>query len=522
MELTTHSVDVEFGTDATSSTNTNSSVTATEQANNTTILKRPPVTVRWAGIDKFVDPPKQQRSLISGSMSKSATDEKAATTTKQILTTVSGRANPGEVLALMGPSGSGKTTLLDVLSNRIPHSGKGQIYLNDRPLSKQDKRQIAYVKQEDIFFPHLTVRDQLLYTALLRLPEKLPRSAKVAEVEKTINILRLTKCATTPIMLISGGEKKRTNIGTELLTDPNIIMLDEPTSGLDSTSAVALLKILHSLAVDCNKTIITSIHQPSSSAFFAFDKLLLLADGNVVFSGTPHSSLEWFESKGHSCPSGYNGADHIMDLLVVDSAIDGGDGDTRKKMLIELWDQKKGSELIHAEIADIASGGDVTEPTNMNVSKWNTSYRTQLFVLTHRSMRNSRSAIFTWMNFVKSAGLGLIGGACFFNLGNSEMYVKDRSGFAFFAMTYWVFDSLFTALMSFPPEKAVIFKERASGAFRLSAYFISKTLSEAPMRLSLPLIYLLISYWMVGMNTSFVAFLKFLCAELLSVLAGER
>ena len=55
-------------------------------------------------------------------------------------------------------------------------------------------------------------------------------------------------------------------------------------------------------------------------------------------------------------------------------------------------------------------------------------------------MRNSRSAIFTWMNFVKSAGLGLIAGACFFDLGDSEMYVADRSGFAFFAMTYWVFD----------------------------------------------------------------------------------
>ena len=87
-------------------------------------------------------------------------------------------------------------------------------------------------------------------------------------------------------MLISGGEKKRTNIGTELLTDPQIILLDEPTSGLDSTSAVALMGTLRTLA-DEGKTILTSIHQPSSSVFANFDKLCLLADGKMVYFGTP-------------------------------------------------------------------------------------------------------------------------------------------------------------------------------------------------------------------------------------------
>jgi ABC-type multidrug transport system ATPase subunit len=80
--------------------------------------------------------------------------------------------------------------------------------------------------------------------------------------------LRLGSCVNTPIKLISGGEKKRTNIGTELLTNPRMLMLDEPTSGLDSTSAVALLKTLHDLAAE-GRTILTSIHQPSSGVFAA-------------------------------------------------------------------------------------------------------------------------------------------------------------------------------------------------------------------------------------------------------------
>merc|ERR1712100_507770 len=102
------------------------------------------------------------------------------------------------------------------------------------------------------------------------------RPAKIkSEVERIIDMLRLQKCADSPIMMCSGGEKKRVNIGTELLTNPMVIMLDEPTSGLDSASAVSLLNVLKDLAKNHGKTIITTIHQPSSATFLnVFDKLL--------------------------------------------------------------------------------------------------------------------------------------------------------------------------------------------------------------------------------------------------------
>ena len=77
---------------------------------------------------------------------------------------------------------------------------------------------IAYVKQADIFFQHLTVRDQFTYTALLRLPSSMTTERKVAEVDRIISLLRLTKVENSPIKMLSGGEAKRVNIGTELLT----------------------------------------------------------------------------------------------------------------------------------------------------------------------------------------------------------------------------------------------------------------------------------------------------------------
>jgi hypothetical protein len=103
----------------------------------------------------------------------------------------------------------------------------------------------------------------------------------------------------------------------------------------------------------------------------------------------------------------------------------------------------------------------------------------------------------------------------------TESWVDDKSGFIFFAVTFWTFDSMFTAMMSFPPERAIIFKERASGSYRLSSYFFAKTVSEAPLRLTLPFTYLTISYWMSRLNPSFTTFLAFMCVQLLCVLAGE-
>ena len=88
------------------------------------------------------------------------------------------------------------------------------------------KGKLAYVLQQDLFFETLTVKQQLTYTALLRLPNHLSKNDKLAQVEHIIDQLRIRKCENTPIMLISGGEKKRVNIGTELLTNPSVIFLD--------------------------------------------------------------------------------------------------------------------------------------------------------------------------------------------------------------------------------------------------------------------------------------------------------
>merc|ERR1711937_284273 len=181
-------------------------------------------------------------------------------------------------------------------------------------MGKKLLSRVAYVKQQDIFFETLTVRDQLTYTAQLRISDK--DTTKEArnqlihtKVDNILKLLRLSHVADNMIMMCSGGEKKRVNIGTELLTDPSIILLDEPTSGLDSASAISLLGVLKDLAKNHGKTIITSIHQPNSATFLnTFDKLLMLSDGHAVYFGTPVESLQYLKTKNLQCPEGNNAA----------------------------------------------------------------------------------------------------------------------------------------------------------------------------------------------------------------------
>jgi len=136
-----------------------------------------------------------------------------------------------------------------------------------------------------------------------------------------IKELGLEGCADTRVgderrKFISGGERKRCAIGVEIITDPQIIMLDEPTSGLDSFTAVKIVKFLQSLARTRGKTVISTIHQPSSESFLNFDRILLMCDGNVVYQGAAQESAIYFNMMKDG-KKNLNPCDVFMKILTV-------------------------------------------------------------------------------------------------------------------------------------------------------------------------------------------------------------
>ncbi|CAF1282949.1 unnamed protein product [Adineta steineri] len=485
------------------------------------------ITVTFYNVSKVINVPAK---MIDSSSKERFIERK-------LLDQVSGQIQPGQIVALMGPSGCGKTTLLNTLAGRALNGVTGNIWFNDQSYDRSMKRKLAYVLQQDLFFEQLTVKQQLTYTGLLRLPSHLSRNDKLAQVEQIIDQLRIRKCANTPITLISGGEKKRVNIGTELLTNPSVIFLDEPTSGLDSTSAVALIDVLRELAMQ-GKTIITSIHQPSSQIFQSFDQLILLADGKTIFMGKPSDALPYFATLGHYSPPQYNPADYVMDLVNQDMKI--------REELKEAYLQNKintniktisnqlqqqyqystaGRQYLLAEpsgnVADLTNLDNVNLIPTKHESKWPIGFLPQLLILFSRAFRLSGKTQLTLLSCTQALGLAVITGLCWLRMDFAENTIPDRSSFIFFLMTFWPLNTLMGGLLSFPLERAVIEKERASGSYRLSSYFLAKSLAEAPLKLILPTLFLIIAYWMANINNNFGIFLAILVFQLLSILVAE-
>lgn len=220
---------------------------------------------------------------------------------------------------MLGPSGSGKTTLLTALAGRLPGKISGNITYNGLPFSSSMKRKTGFVAQDDVLYPHLTVIETLTYSALLRLPKKLTREEKIEQAEMVIKELGLTRCRNNivggPLLRgISGGERKRVSIGQEMLVNPSLLLLDEPTSGLDSTTAQRIVATIKGLARG-GRTVITTIHQPSSRLYRMFDKVVVLSDGCPIYSGQAGRVMEYFGSIGYVPGFNFmNPADFLLDL----------------------------------------------------------------------------------------------------------------------------------------------------------------------------------------------------------------
>ncbi|PNX85781.1 ABC transporter G family member 22-like protein, partial [Trifolium pratense] len=177
---------------------------------------------------------------------------------------------------------------------------------------------IGFVTQDDVLFPHLTVKETLTYAARLRLPKTFTKEQKEKRALDVIYELGLERCQDTMIggsfvRGISGGERKRVCIGNEIIINPSILFLDEPTSGLDSTTALKIVQMLQDIA-EAGKTVVTTIHQPSSRLFHKFDKLILLGKGSLLYFGKASEAMNYFQSIGCTPLISMNPAEFLLDL----------------------------------------------------------------------------------------------------------------------------------------------------------------------------------------------------------------
>jgi len=236
----------------------------------------------------------------------------------------------GELVCVMGASGSGKSTLLRVLAGQLQPTS-GDVFLNGQSLYQNVdtlKQYISYMPQQDAFDEHLTIGENLLFAAAIRAPH-LSRRDRSRRLEAKLIELGLGERRDAVVgsperKLLSGGERKRLNIGLDMIGMSDVYLFDEPTSGLSSKDSEHVMEIIRGLAH--NKIVIVTIHQPSSKLFQMFHKAILLdKGGRLAFFGTPSDMLRYFAEAEHqhqfgaelgACPScGTTRPEFIFDVL---------------------------------------------------------------------------------------------------------------------------------------------------------------------------------------------------------------
>ncbi|KAJ2450338.1 hypothetical protein EV183_004360 [Coemansia sp. RSA 2336] len=412
---------------------------------------------------------------------------------RTILHGLSGEIRAGETVALIGSSGAGKTTLLNALSGRIVGgtlSGKVQ-FRGSKRNPKVFKRVTSFVQQDDLMHPLLTVQETLGYASDLRLPSsEYSAQDKSDRVNAVIRQLRLEAARNTRIgneetRGVSGGERKRVSIGTELLTDPRLLFLDEPTSGLDSNSSELVVELVKSISQKQGIATLMTIHQPNARIFNTFDKVILLSQGRVVYFGPTSTAIEYFTNIGFECPVHENPADYFVDLMTLDYRSE--ETLARSKEQVQTLADAFATHTNMASTKRLEKTHHVYEAPSLNSSTIElaisrNSWLHEYLTLTRRDWLNIRRNVnYCASQIGQPVAMGLLIGFMFFQLKHDGMGVQNRLGILYIILVQCSMAIFFPPLALFSNELRILTRERSVAAYRLTAYYAAKTTTYTPI-----------------------------------------
>ncbi|CAB9508541.1 Putative white-brown complex homolog protein 30 [Seminavis robusta] len=440
-----------------------------------------------------------------------------------ILNGVWGEAPQGEVSAIMGPSGSGKTSLLNVLSGRMTSStafvtvNAEQVTWNGRKLdvtALATRQTFAFVAQDDSLPITATPREAIMFSARLRLEKDKTEEELVEITNKMLDELHLDSCADTIVggaLLkgISGGERKRTSVGVELVCKPKLIFLDEPTSGLDSFNALELVQVLKDVALEESASVILTIHQPSSEIWELFDRLTLLNRGRVMYEGRRDKAMPKFAACGFPLPPQYNPADWVMNVAQTQKTeqleqagffpINDFSTDGLAKMLRD------------SEISDGISDGFNFASVKQQDRVGMVAQTKFLFIREIQNFRRNVHPLRTRTGMTLL--IALLAGVLFFDAAKADFslltsFVDLNTAFGalLLALMSTMFSTVLPVLVSFPEERPVFLREYSTGCYSVPAYFASRFVMEVLVTAFQMTIGTLIQYFMVGYQMNYGLF----------------
>ncbi|KAJ2492357.1 hypothetical protein IWW37_001536 [Coemansia sp. RSA 2050] len=338
-----------------------------------------------------------------------------------------------------------------------------------------------------------------------------------ARCSHAISLFGLDKCRGTAVgdsssKGISGGEKKRTAIAMEWVTEAPVLFLDEPTSGLDAHSALMVARQLKDIA-NAGRTVVTVLHQPSSDMFEIIDDILILFEGRIVYLGERANLVGYLERMGYPCGMYTNPADHVFNAVLFEGdTVTKGMGDSqrmeqRAESLLAAWQSSPEAATMQALIAN---------PELTAIDK--TQFRqispplTQLKYLIKRAGRNAvRNRLVIKVRLVQSVFFGLLIGLIFLNTDDKAVAVQRQnySGAMFFSCVTQFLLTILAVVNVFTGERLVFFREWQAAYYGLPAYFAAKNIVELPIQIISPILYSATCYWLLGFQHDGIKFLLF-------------
>ncbi|KAF2091424.1 ATP-binding cassette transporter-like protein [Saccharata proteae CBS 121410] len=451
---------------------------------------------------------------------------------KDLLCNSNGFVRAGELLALMGPSGSGKTTLLNCLAHRQASSKAstvGSISVNGTTTSRKELRKLSsYVEQEDSLLGALTVKETLAFAAKLSLSSSIGKKERMVRITNLIDAFGLQNQADTlvgtPIRKgISGGQKRRLSVASQLVTSPKILFLDEPTSGLDSAASFEVINFVRNIAKKSNIVVIASIHQPSSATFELFDKLLLLSQGQTVYNGPVAQVREYFDALGFPTPLYTNPAEHILELINTDFSSDRIKAAGRLDNLQTTWKTCANASALTQEITAESSHANekrLSSPT----SDPSTPTANPLLIpltLTHRSfIKSYRDVIAYGIRIFMYLGLAILMGTVWLRLSPTQTNIQAYTNAIFFGGAFMSFMAV-AYIPSFLEDLSLFLKERANGLYGPTSFMLANFVVGVPYLFLITVLFSLVAYWLGNFQPTATAFWTWVMWLFLDLLAAE-
>ncbi|KAJ5669973.1 Arginine--tRNA ligase cytoplasmic [Penicillium maclennaniae] len=448
---------------------------------------------------------------------------------RDLICDIGGEVQQGELVALMGPSGCGKTTLLNVLARRSSGAATvmGDSFVNGAKVDAASfGRMTSYVEQEDALIGSLTVRETLKFAADLSLPSSVTKRQRIERIRTLLEAFGIQNQANTivgtPIRKgISGGQKRRVSVASQLITCPKILFLDEPTSGLDSTASFEVISYAKELARLNNVIIIASIHQPSTTTFQLFDKLLLLSGGRTCYFGPTQDVKPYFHKIGHPIPSNTNPAEFLLDIVSSDFNSGKDSSQERVEAIQRAWSTSTEANALTRHVSERAQVAekdvnkvvmeDMARPGQVKI----------ISALLQRSfIKSYRDVVAYGIRIVMYLGLAIMMGTVWLRLHPSQEYIQPFVNAIFFGSAFMSFMAV-AYVPAFLEDRANFAKERANGLYGPTPFMISNFLIGLPFLFLISILFSIVSYWLSNFRPAGDAFFTWVMWIFLDLVAAE-